>query len=188
MGSLGPFILIIVAVVAFLIVRQHLRMRKEQQARLAPLPPKKVVEVKLPRDVVDANTRMRRFYGRVASVTANDPKLREEGLGQLDLIYLVDRPSELITPSLRFFIVADERAMPTVKRALKTAFEAQAEVFNIELDPLADVFEQLRTRALEEAGGGEKPELGRAQGPDDIDLMLSQDSDAKKGPNAPAAA
>jgi hypothetical protein len=162
MGTFGPLILIAVAIVSVMIVRQYLNARNEQRIRLAPLPAKKVIEVRLPRDVTDANSRMRRFFGRVASVTANDPKLRAEGLGQLDLIYLADRPPNFLTPVLRFFIVADERAMPTVKRALKTAFEQQAEVFNVEVDPLADVFEQLRARALAEVeqleGGAGQPD------------------------------
>jgi len=179
MGAFGDLFLLIVVVAVILIVRQHFRARQEQQTRLQPLPPKKVIEVKLPRDVVDANARMRRFYQRVASATANDPQLRDQGLGQLDLIYLIDRPPDHLTPTLRFYIVADERAMATVKRALRTAFEAQAEVFVVEVDPLADVFEQLRQRALKEVeGAGQQPV---PQGPG------APGSDAKKEPGAAAA-
>jgi hypothetical protein len=158
MTSLVELFLVLIAVATFVVVRQYRRVRREQALRLAPLPPRKVIEVKLPRDVTDANTRMRRFYSRVASVTTGDTQAREEGIGQLDMIYLIDRPPHFLTPILRFFIVADERAMPTVKRALKTAFEQQAEVFNIEVDPLQDVFEQLRQRALAEASHDEEPE------------------------------
>lgn len=151
MGNFGGLILILVVVAAIVVVRQYLRSRKERQVRLAPMAPHKVVEVKLPRDVKDANTRMKRFYGRIAATTTSDPKAREQGIGQIDLIYLAERPPNHLTPQLRFFIVTDEKTMPTVKRALKTAFEQQAEVFNLELDPLGDVFEQLRERALRES-------------------------------------
>lgn len=181
MGNFGGLILILVAVAAVLVVRQYLRSRKERQVRLAPMPPRKVVEVKLPRDVKDANARMKRFYGRVAATTSSDPQAREQGIGQIDLIYLAERPPNHLTPQLRFFIVTDEKTMPTVKRALKTAFEQQAEVFNLELDPLGDVFEQMRERALKESQGSDYD-------PDAEDLDDGEPGEAKERRGGMAAA
>lgn len=143
--------LIAIAAVAFLIVRAYLRQRKAHAVRLAEIPPKVVIEVKLPRAVNDANARMRRFFGRVASVTSNDKEAREGLLGQLDLIYVVDRAPNHTTPTLRFYIVTDAKAMPMVKKALKTAFEQDVEIFPHEFDPLLDVAEALRQIALAES-------------------------------------
>lgn len=149
---LPKLILLLTAVVCFFIVRQYIRARIEREARLSPSPPKAVIEIRVPRDLVDANSRMKRVNSQLASATTAEADLRRQGIGQIDFLYLIERPPDYLTPILRFFIVCDPLVMPRVKRAIKTAFERNAQVFNIDEDPLGDVVEQLRAIALAEAG------------------------------------
>lgn len=149
-SSIPKLILVVTAVVCFFLVRSYLRSKREREDRLAKPPEKAVIEVRVPKDMSDANARMKRFYSRIAQTTTADPEARRQGLGQLDILYIVERPPTHLTPILRFFVVSDPQTMPTVKRALKTAFEKQAEVFNLETDPLSDIVEQLRSIALAE--------------------------------------
>jgi hypothetical protein len=166
-SSLEDLILVLAVVACFFFVRSYLRSKREREDRLAPPPEKAVIEVRVPKDMADANARMKRFYTRIAQTTNADPEMRRQGVGQLDILYIVERPPKQMTPVLRFFIVSDPQTMPTIKRALKTAFEKQAEVFVLALDPLSDIVEQLRSLALAELNqeGGEVPSVSDVDSP-----------------------
>jgi hypothetical protein len=148
------FIIIIVVVIAVLIIRRYLRQRIEQRLRENP-PPRRQIEISLPRGIEDADDRMAKFLRKVSSAALGDKKSRQAGLRQIDIVYYTEVKRQGSLPTLRYFIYADEDKMDSVKRAVKNAFEGQANVIEIqpEDDPLADVAERLRP------GQEEEPEM-----------------------------
>lgn len=120
------------------------KLRQEHAARYADPPERIFLEVKLPADMKDAETRMQNFYRKVKEATSADPGLRREGKRQIDVLYLVEVPAGQITPVLSFYLVCDPDRASIVKRSLRSAFAGQAYFGEVKTgDPLGDVLEAL---------------------------------------------
>jgi len=144
---MGTLIFLMVAVATFFIIRGFYRQRQEQHLRDNP-PQRRVIEVSLPGGVDDARIQMARFWRKVASATTVDPKARKQGIGQMDLLYLVTVPEPKAMPHLSCLIYADPDKMDAVKRALKQTFE-DVDVIELDNDPMIPVASALRTEPKE---------------------------------------
>lgn len=135
-------ILILFPIIAFLVIRTYLRLRKEKQLR-DNYPSRRVIEITLPAGTDQARFMNASFWAKVASATTSDPKARSQGLGQIDFKYLatVDAPRSM--PKVRCFIYADPERIEVVKKALKTVYE-DISIIELSEDPLAGHIQQLR--------------------------------------------
>lgn len=137
------FLLLVVSLVVYLIQRFY-KMRREHQARYADPPERIFLEVKLPKDMKDAEPRMQNFYRKVKDATSADPGLRREGKRQLEILYVAETPPGSIAPTLSCYIVCDPDKASIVKRSLRSAFNGQASFSEVKSgDPLQDVLNEL---------------------------------------------
>lgn len=141
-------IAVIIAVGIFLIARAYREHQISDRLRRNPAD-KAVIEVRLPRDITDANERMQRFYQKVGSHVANDEKMRAEGQGTLDVVYFVEVPRGKSAPELRFLVYAPPEKMSAIKRTLQQAFKGHAEVTVPTSDPMAGLAAALRPAEYE---------------------------------------
>jgi hypothetical protein len=158
---------VLLAIGVVVVLWQYRRAMREAVDRLAPMPQKVVLEVRLPTDLRDGGQRMRRVWGRLAPLTGAEQAARAAGSGQIDFIYLAEARANETTPLLRSFIVCDPQAANTVKKALTVAFDKAAEIIQVQHDPLLEEFELLRSQArreqereLDHGGEPEEPLAG----------------------------
>lgn len=137
-------IALVFIVIVGLIVRRYLHFRADQRLRENP-PPRRVIEVSLPRGMDDSRERMSRFYRKAASAALGDKDARKQGMRQIDIVYMAEARREGSLPELRFLIYCDQDKMDAVKRALKNAFSDQADVLEIppDHDPMHDLASRL---------------------------------------------
>jgi len=149
--------LLIFAVIIFgcySIFRAYLGIRREARLRENPSS-YSVVEVRLPRDIIDANKRMQGFYRRVAADLAADPGARKLGQGQIHMVYYADVPTGTTTPQLRFLVYCPPELLTTIKLKLRQSFQG-AEIVIPEQDPMAKIAELIKSK--EEDGETPTPE------------------------------
>lgn len=147
---MGYVLLAAVLVVGiFLIARAYREHQISDRLRRNPAE-KAVIEVRLPRDITDANERMQRFYQKVGSHVVNDERMRAEGQGTLDVVYFVEVPRGKSAPELRFLVYAPPEKMSAIKRTLQQAFKGHAEVTVPTQDPMADLAVALRPAEYDE--------------------------------------
>lgn len=137
-------IILVAAAVAVIIAVRYREYAREQRLRDNP-PQRRLIEVRLPRGINDANVRMQRFYRKVASAAMDEGGKRQVGERQIDIVYLAEVPAGgHAEPQIRFLIYADPDKMDAVKRSLKQAFDDMADVTEPKHDPLWEIAEQLR--------------------------------------------
>lgn len=117
--GVSTFILLLVLGGAGFIGYKFWRLRAEHNLRYSDPPPRKFIEIALPRDVNDAERRMQNFYRKIAGLTTADSGARREGKGQLDVLFFVEVPPGHMTPLMRFILACDPEKTGAVKRAIK---------------------------------------------------------------------
>jgi hypothetical protein len=137
------FIILVALVIAFMIAKSFYQQWQDNKLRDNP-PPKRVIEVSLPRDISDSRLRMAKFWRKVASAAQGDAKARKMGARQLDFVYHVTVPAPGATPEMKCLIYADPDKMDGVKRSIKQVFDGTADVLELEEDPLGQLAQVLR--------------------------------------------
>lgn len=163
-------LVILLGIGAILILRVYRRRRALERIRANP-PPRSVIEVRLPRDISDANHRMQRFYQKVYSHTLTDPSMRAKGEGGIDVVYHFEHPVGRTASEMRFLLYAAPEKMPAIKRTLQQAFQGQAEVTVPQTDPMEALAKELRPPAPE-AGGADDSADAPDTSPDRRELLI----------------
>jgi hypothetical protein len=132
-------ILILFPIVALVVTRTYLRLRKEKNLR-DNYPTRRVIEITLPSGTDQARFMNASFWAKVASATSADPKARAQGAGQIDFKYIATVPSPRAMPVVHCLICADADRMDSIKKALKTVYE-DISVVELKEDPLRQLVE-----------------------------------------------
>jgi hypothetical protein len=144
-------IVLIVAGTAGWLYKRYRDAKRRHQVRLGDPAPKAWIEVSLPYGAADAEKRTPNMLRKAISFTTDDPKARETGEGQIDIIaYLHVKPGDL-APTLLYLVGCDPQKMPMLKRAIKSAFGPpnSANIADRRSgDPFMDVIEWFREQEL----------------------------------------
>jgi hypothetical protein len=141
------FILILLGVVGS-ICYKYWKYRAEQRLRENP-PPRRVIEVSLPRGEDNSADRMARALRTIAHAAMGDKKARRTGMRQIDIVYMFEVPKGKMEAIGRYLLYCDPDKMDTVRRAIKQTYGQVAAVQEISADddPMAEIAAALRPPA-----------------------------------------
>lgn len=144
-AAMLDLIVIVVLFAAVLIIKRYRQQMIEDRLRKNP-PPRRVIQVCLPREISDSRSQMRRFYKKAASAALGGPAERKTGVRQIDFVFHGEVQSSGASTLLRCLIYADEDKMDSVKRAIKNSYEGRIEVSELPAkdDPMAKIAAELR--------------------------------------------
>lgn len=143
MSFLTLVILSLIGAGGFMVIKTYRQQMIEQRLRENP-PPKAVIEVRLPRDVTDANLSSQKLWRKVASLTATDGSLRAQGLGTIDVVLFSEVPPGKSTAEVWCLVYCHPDHLNLLKRGIRQVFRGMAEITTPDRDPMAELSEQLR--------------------------------------------
>jgi hypothetical protein len=124
LSALVQLLILFVLVVVLPIVVWEARKRYQEQ-QLRANPHRQVVfELRVPREVVDANTRMMDVWANLRS--AFDPSVddRKQGMGKVTFMFDFEGQGSTKAPTLRCFMYCDKESEALVKRTITSGFKA----------------------------------------------------------------
>jgi hypothetical protein len=124
LSALVQLLILFVLVVVLPIVIWEARKRyREQQLRANPVR-QVVFELRVPREVIDANTRMMDIWANLRSAFDPSDEDRKAGLGKVTFMFDFMGQGGTKAPTLRCFVYCDKDSEALVKRTLHSGFTA----------------------------------------------------------------